>query len=251
VLKILCIIPARLKSTRLPEKPLLLIQNKPMIQWVYEAALSCQDIHKIIVATDAQEIADVIEHIGGHVEMTPTNLKTGSDRVAYVSKKFPEYDIVINLQGDEPFVTPHMLSALVAPYLNGEDIPMTTLAAPLDFDTDYSDPNTVKVIYDKNYDAIYFSRSAIPFFRGNNNTANLKMPLAMHLGLYAYQSKFLHEYTQFSQTPLESVELLEQLRAIENGYKIRVCLTDKRIIEVNTQEDLEKARQYCLEYKLT
>lgn len=242
--KILCVIPARLQSTRLQRKALALIQNKPMIQWTYEAASACADFHKVIVATDSDEIAHVIQNIHGHVEMTSSDIKTGSDRVAFVSKKFPEYDVVVNLQGDEPFVTADMLSALVAPFLHKQDVQMTTLAAPFEYDLDYTDPDTVKVIYDCNYDAIYFSRSPIPFLR-DKTIKPTDLPIAMHLGLYAYKSDFLAKYTTLAQTRLECAELLEQLRVLEHGYKIRVCFTDKRVLEINTPQDLEKAqRQY-------
>lgn len=241
--KILCVIPARLQSTRLKRKALALIQDKPMVQWTYEAASACKDFHKVIVATDSDEIAQVIKNANGHVELTSSDIKTGSDRVAYVSSKFPEYDVVVNLQGDEPFVTPDMLSALVAPFLNHQQVRMTTLAAPFQYDLDYHDPDTVKVIYDLNHDAIYFSRSAIPFLRDKEIELD-KLPIAMHLGLYAYTSEFLSTYTKLPQTMLERAELLEQLRVLEHGYKIRVCFTDKRVLEINTPQDLEKAQNY-------
>ncbi len=256
--KILCVIPARLNSTRLPQKPLLKIKNKPMVQLTYEAACSCKDMHKVIVATDAQEIADIITNLGGHAEMTPSDLKTGSDRVAYVAQKFPDYDVVVNLQGDEPFMTAEMLSTLVKPFIDGEDIPMSTLAGPIDFEADYSNPNIVKVLFDQNFNAIYFSRASLPFFRDTRLKTNLvsekeqnkntsapssfsSLPLAAHFGLYAYKRSFLLKYTKFPQTPLEQTEMLEQLRVIENGYKIKVCLTNKRTLEINTPEDLQKA----------
>lgn len=241
--KILCVIPARLQSTRLPRKALALIQDKPMIQWTYEAASTCQDMHKVIVATDSDEIARVIEHINGHVEMTPSDIKTGSDRVAFVAQKYPEYDVVVNLQGDEPFVTNDMLSSLVGPFLQKQNVQMTTLAAPLNYDVDYQDPDTVKVIYDHNHDALYFSRSPIPFLR-DKAVKPSDLPIGMHLGLYAYTSEFLSKYTKLSQTMLECAELLEQLRVLEHGYKIRVCFTDKRVLEINTPQDLQKALDY-------
>lgn len=214
-----------------------------MVQWVYEAAASCPVFSKVIVATDAQEIADVIHGVGGAVEMTPAELQTGSDRVAYVSKKYPEYDVVVNLQGDEPFVTSDMLVTLVKPYLQGESLPMSTLACPLDFEKEYNDPNTVKVIVDQKQNALYFSRSAIPYFRVQARN----LPVWMHLGMYAYSREFLLSYTEMAQTPLEQVELLEQLRALENGYPIRVCYTDQRILEINTPEELALAQKLVLE----
>ena len=243
---ILCVIPSRLNSTRLPRKPLVLIGDKPMIQWVFEAAMKCTAFAKVIVATDAQEIADVILKLGGQVEMTPSDLPTGTDRVAFVAKKYPEYDVVVNLQGDEPFIKPEMLVSLVEPYLNGLNPQMATLACLIHLEAEYSDPNTVKVIYNKLNQAIYFSRSSIPFFR--QNIANA--PVLMHLGLYAFTKEFLLTFTQMEQTPLEKAELLEQLRAVENGIPIYVSQTPHRIIEVNYPEDLEIARKYVAENKL-
>lgn len=239
--KILCVIPSRLHSTRLPQKPLALIGNKPMVQWVYEAAARCAVLSKVIVATDAQEIADVIHRVGGHVEMTPPELETGSDRVAYVASKYPEYPVVINLQGDEPFVKPEMIVSLVQPYLDGETIPMSTLACPLDFEKEYQDPNTVKVLINTQGNAIYFSRSGIPFFRQRIENA----PVFMHLGMYAYSRDFLLRYTKMEQTLLEKAESLEQLRALEHGTPIRVCTTPHRILEVNTPEELDLARKFA------
>ncbi|MES2614695.1 MAG: 3-deoxy-manno-octulosonate cytidylyltransferase [Bdellovibrionota bacterium] len=244
--KILCVIPSRLNSTRLPRKPLVLIGNKPMIQWVYEAACQCVAFSKVIVATDSEEIEEVIKKLGGHVEMTPSELPTGTDRVACIAKKYPEYDVVVNLQGDEPFIKPEMLVSLVSPYLNGINPAMATLACPLNLEKEYNDPNTVKVIYNKLNHAIYFSRSPIPYFRQQNIE---NVPILMHLGLYAFTRKFLLEYTQMEQTPLEKSELLEQLRAVENGVSIYVSQTPHRIIEINYPEDLENARKYVEELK--
>lgn len=239
--KILCVIPSRLNSTRLPRKPLVLIGNKPMIQWVYEAAIQCSAFAKVIVATDSIEIASIIEKIGGHVEMTPSELPTGTDRVAFVARKHSEYDVIVNLQGDEPFIKADMLMSLVEPYLNGLNPKMATLACPINQENEYNDPNTVKVLYNKLNYAIYFSRSPIPFFR-QQDIPNI--PMLMHLGLYAFTREFLLEFTKMEQTPLEKTELLEQLRAVENGVSIYVSQTPHRIIEINYPEDLEAARKY-------
>lgn len=238
--RILCVIPARLHSTRLPRKPLVQIGDKPLIQWTYEAAKKSDLFDDVIVATDAVEIQSLIAGLGGHVAMTPPELPTGTDRVAYVAEQHPQADVIVNLQGDEPFVKPDMLAALVAPYQAGS-VPMATLACPLQFETEYADPNTVKVIYNKNHQALYFSRAPIPFFRQKHDN----VPVAMHLGLYAFTRSFLLEFTKMEQTPLEQIELLEQLRALENGIPIHVSLTPHRIIEVNYPEDLEKARRYA------
>lgn len=247
--KILCVIPSRIGSTRLPRKPLLQIKGKPMVQWVYENATACQIITKVIVATDSTEIAKVIEDINGDVVMTDPNLPTGTDRVAKVAENYPDMDVVINLQGDEPFIKPSMLEELVAPYLNlnGQQPNMTTLAYPFEERTkiaDYNNPGIVKVITDIYNNAIYFSRSPIPYFRENKN---INIPVYHHLGLYAFKRKFLLAYTQLPHTPLELTESLEQLRVIEHGFKIKVCLTDikNKTIEINTEEEYKMAIQYC------
>ena len=241
-MKILCVIPSRIGSTRLPRKPLLPIAGKPMIQWVYENAQKCAAITKVVVATDSEEIAAVIRNCGGEVVMTSTDLKTGSDRVAVVAKQFADMDIIINLQGDEPFIKPEMLEELVAPYLNGETPAMTTLANQLDMEKEYPDPRYVKVITALNGNALYFSRSPIPFFRQN---PAVSMPTYHHIGLYAFQRDFLLNYTNLPQTPLEQAESLEQLRALEHGYTIRVCITKEKTIEINDAEDYQEAQKFA------
>lgn len=237
--KILCVIPSRMASTRIARKPLLPIQGKPMVQWVYENASRCKVLSKVVVATDDQEIAAVIKKIGGTIVMTDPNIQTGSDRAAAVAENFPDMDIVINLQGDEPFIKPVMLEQLVSPWLAGENPEMSTLAYPLDMKTKYKEPGSVKVITDLAGNAIYFSRAPIPYFR-TEHTA----PVYNHMGLYAFRRDFLLRYTKMPQTPLELTESLEQLRVIEHGYKIRVCLTEHRTLEINTPEEYEQAQQF-------
>ncbi|MCD6047854.1 MAG: kdsB [Gammaproteobacteria bacterium] len=241
-MKILCVIPSRIRSTRLPRKPLLLIHGKPMVQWVYERAKRCEILSDVIVATDSDEIAAVINNINGKIMMTDPDLQTGSDRVAAVAKAYSDVDVVINLQGDEPFIRPQMLKQLVTPYLEGETPEMTTLAYPLDMEKDYPSPNIVKVITDINSNAIYFSRSPIPYFRTEQQA-----PVYHHMGLYAYRRDFLLHYTSLPQTPLEKAESLEQLRAMEHGYKIRVCLTEHKTFEINTPEEYEQAENFHYE----
>lgn len=238
-MQIICVIPSRLRSTRLARKPLLPIQGKPMIQWVYENAKRCKVLSDVVVATDHEEIADAIKKIGGKYVMTDPDLPTGSDRVAAVTNHFPNADVIINLQGDEPFIKPHMLEQLVSPYLNGEMPDMTTLAYPLDMTTAYETPGAVKVITDKQGNALYFSRAPIPYFRIEGAA-----PVYHHMGLYAFRREFLLQYTLLPQTPLEKVESLEQLRALEHGFKIRVCLTENKTLEINTQEEYERAQHF-------
>lgn len=238
-MKVLCVIPSRIGSTRAPRKPLLPIQGKPMVQWVYENASRSKVLSKVIVATDSEEIAAVIEAINGEVVMTDPELPTGTDRVAFVAAQFPEMDIVINLQGDEPFIKPRMLEQLISPYLAGEFPEMTTLAYPLDKESNFHNPGAVKVITDLQGNALYFSRSPIPHFR-----QVLEAPVYHHMGLYAFRRDFLMLYPTLKQTPLEQVESLEQLRVLEHGYKIRVCLTQDRTLDVNTPEEYALAQQF-------
>ena len=237
-MKILCVIPSRIGSTRLARKPLLPIQGKPMIQWTYENAQRCEILTDLIVATDSHEIADVITRIGGKVEMTDPAIQTGSERAAAIAERYPEMDVIINLQGDEPFIRPSMLKQLVSPYLNGEMPEMTTLAYPLD-PAKFYEPGAVKVIRDIHENAIYFSRAPIPYFR-----TEVKVPVFHHIGLYAFRRDFLMLYKTLPQTPLDKAESLEQLRVLEHGYKIRVCLTEERTLEINTPEEYEQAQHY-------
>lgn len=237
-MKILCVIPSRIGSTRLPRKPLLPIQGKPMIQWTYENAVRCPLLTDVIVATDSQEIADVITRIGGKVAMTDPNLPTGSERVAAVAEQYPDMDVIINLQGDEPFIKPRMLEELVSPYLAGEMPEMTTLAYPLEKDK-YNSPDSVKVITDIHMNALYFSRSPIPYYRSQQSA-----PVYNHMGLYAFSRDFLLLYKTLPQTPLEKTECLEQLRVLEHGHKIRVCLTQEKTLEINTPQEYEQAQQF-------
>lgn len=238
-MKILCIIPSRIQSTRLPRKPLLPIQGKPMIQWTYENAKRSDFLTDVIVATDSEEIAEIVTKIGGKAELTDPNLPTGSERVAIVARQYSDADVVINLQGDEPFIKPSMLKQLVSPYLAGETPEMTTLAFPLDHKNKYHQPGAVKVITNIHQQAIYFSRAPIPYFRVATET-----PVYHHMGVYAFRYDFLMLYPTLPQTALEKAECLEQLRVIEHGYKIRVCLTEERTLEVNTPEEYEEAQRF-------
>lgn len=240
-MKILCVIPSRIHSTRLPRKPLLPIQGKPMVQWTYENAAKCKILTHLVVATDSHEIAAVIEGIGGQAILTDPDIPTGSERAAAVALQFPDVDVVINLQGDEPFIKPIMLEQLVAPYLAGDMPEMTTLAYPLE-QAKYHSPGAVKVITDLAHNAIYFSRAPIPYYRTQSPA-----PVHNHMGLYAFRRDFLLHYATLAQTPLEKVEALEQLRVLEHGFKIRVCLTTEKTLEINTPEEYELAQTFHYE----
>lgn len=236
-MNILAVIPARYDSIRFPGKPLAMIGDRPMVQRVYEAAKRCPDFTKVVVATDSELVADCVEQFGGEVEMTRSDHATGTDRVAEVAQRYPEMRVIVNVQGDQPFVTGQMLTQLVSPYLKGEFPAMTTLACPLDMATSYQDPNSVKVLCDRKNHALYFSRAPIPYFRNSGDA-----PVFQHLGLYAFERDFLSKYAQLSPTLLERCEGLEQLRVLEHGFAIRVCLTEKAVLEINTPEDLVKAQ---------
>jgi 3-deoxy-manno-octulosonate cytidylyltransferase (CMP-KDO synthetase) len=188
-MKILAVIPARYNSQRLAGKVLASIGNKPMVQWVYEAAINSRVFCKVVVATDSELVAERVKSFGGEVELTSPDHATGTDRVAEVASRYPEFSIVVNVQGDQPFVTSQMLSELVNPYLAGELPEMTTLACPLNHETGYHDPNVVKVLCGQKQQALYFSRSPIPFYRNP-----IQVPVFHHLGLYAFRQDFLDIY---------------------------------------------------------
>ena len=209
-----------------------------MVQRVYEAAKSCPAFSRVIVATESEKIADCVRGFNGEVELTADTHETGTDRIAEVAARHPEYEVVVNVQGDQPFVKAEMLSQLVAPYVESQALPeMTTLACPLDIEKDLDNPNVAKVICDRHFNALYFSRSPIPYFR-----QKLTAPVYHHLGLYAFRADFLATYTQLEATPLEQCESLEQLRVLEHGHRIHVCQTETAIIEINTPEDLIAAQ---------
>ncbi len=235
--KLLAVIPARFASQRFPGKPLALVGGVPMVVRVYRATVESGVFGKTVVATDDQRIADVVADAGGPVEMTRSDHATGTDRVAQVAARYPEYDIVANVQGDQPFVHRGLLEALVAPYLRGERPEMTTIGCPLP-EGGADDPNVVTVITGVDGRALYFSRSPIPYPR-NPGWA----PAYHHLGLYAFRSDFLAKYAGLSPTPLEACEGLEQLRVLEHGYKIGVSLVDASVPEVNTPAELDAANQ--------
>ncbi len=238
-MKIIAIIPARLNSTRFPEKVLAKIGDRPMIQRVYDVGKSCEVFDEVVVATDSQRVMDCVQGFGGKAVMTSKEHKNGTERIAELTGKYSDCDIFVNLQGDQPFVKPEMLQLLVEPYLQGSLPEMATLACPLKDDTELDNPNTVKVLINQNQHAIYFSRSPIPYKR----QAVENLPVFHHLGLYAFTRQFLKIYPKLLPTPLEQSELLEQLRVLENGYKIFVGITNTFVPEVNTPEDLLLAHQ--------
>jgi len=238
------IIPARYASTRFPGKPLADLCGKPMIQWVCERSSLCEDVDRVIVATDDQRIAEAVSAFGGEVVLTRANHATGTDRLVEVALGLDD-ELIVNVQGDEPLIDPAMIHAAVAPLLADSSIPMGTLGAPLTSLAEFRNPNVVKVVTDHEGFAMYFSRAPIPYPRDFADDLERRWPelaVAKHVGLYVYRRSFLLDYPNLSATPLEGLECLEQLRALEHGYRIRVATTDLVGQGVDTPEDLERVR---------
>ncbi|AEC00853.1 3-deoxy-manno-octulosonate cytidylyltransferase [Selenomonas sputigena] len=231
-MRTLCVIPARYASTRLPGKPLADICGKPMICRVLERASRAQKPEKVIVATDDERIYDAVRAEGGEALMTRADHPTGTDRLAEVAEAYPEVDLIVNVQGDEPLIEPSVIDELIAPFEMDENLPMATVMVRMDDAAEQLNPNNVKVIVDKLGYALYFSRSLVPYPRAAAG------PVYKHIGIYAYRRDFLLRYARLEPTPLERAESLEQLRALENGYGIRVLETDCRFVGVDTPEDL-------------
>ena len=251
--KVVAIIPARYASTRLPGKPILDIGGKPMVVRVAERARQVSSINRIIIATDDQRIFDAVAAAGEEVMMTSPDHQTGTDRLAEVAAKL-DAEIIVNVQGDEPLIEPATIEAAIAPLLADNSIVMSTTSEPIESDADLLNPNVVKVVTDPEGFALYFSRSPIPFPRsavqahGSIEAALAARPellsqYAKHTGMYVYRREFLLNYAKLPSTPLEQLELLEQLRALEHGYRIKVVKVAHRSIGVDTPEDLERVRQ--------
>ena len=231
-MRTLCVIPARYASTRLPGKPLADICGKPMICRVLERASRAQKPEKMIVATDDERIYDAVRAEGGEAILTRADHPTGTDRLAEVAEAYPEVDLIVNVQGDEPLIEPSVIDDLIAPFEMDENLPMATVMVRMEGAAEQLNPNNVKVVVDKLGYALYFSRSLVPYPRAAAG------PVYKHIGIYAYRRDFLLRYARLEPTPLEKAESLEQLRALENGYGIRVLETDCRFVGVDTPEDL-------------
>jgi len=235
---VLGVIPVRYNSSRLPGKPFIPIQGKPLIQRVYERASQSKLLDKLLVATDDQRIKKMVKDFEGEVVLTSQKPKTGTDRVAEAVKG-SNYNIVLNIQGDEPFLNPKMLDQLIGFMQKNKDVQMGTLAKKVKDKDFFENPDRVKVVRDKKGDAIYFSRFPIPFQRKDNKSGKGKIEHYEHIGIYAFRKGFLSKYAQLKQTPLEKSESLEQLRALENGYKIKVLLTKYGSKSINSYLDLK------------
>lgn len=243
-MKFLGVIPARYASTRLEGKPLKDICGHSMIEWVYKRALK-SDLNDVVVATDDIRIFEEVERFGGKAILTDKNHENGTSRIAEVCKHYTDYDIIINIQGDEPLIEKDMINSIINSFKNNNTLVMSTLKHKLTSMEDIENPNYVKVVTDKNGFALYFSRSPIPYPRNLNKDIYYK-----HVGIYGYRREFVIEYANMHSTILENSESLEQLRALENGYKIKVEETPYKIIGVDTAEELEKVRDYIKKYNI-
>jgi len=235
------IIPSRYASTRLPGKPLLDIAGKPMIQRVYEAAARAKLVDRVVVATDDLRIVEAVTRFGGLAELTSPRHRSGTDRVAEVADHLP-CDIVVNLQGDEPLMDPGLIDRVVSAVRDDPDIYMASAKTPIRRAEDRANPNIVKVVTDCSGFALYFSRSPIPCPFGGGE-ANANNPGFRHIGIYVYRKDFLMRLVTLAPSPLEGQERLEQLRVLENGYRIKLVTTDYDAPGVDTPEDLEKVRK--------
>lgn len=234
----LCVIPARYASTRLPGKPLADIAGKPMIVRVYEQASKAKRLSGVIAAVDDEQVYEAVVSHGGRAMMTAKNHPTGTDRLAEVAAAHPEAELIINVQGDEPLIEPDLIDALAAAFDEDEELQMATVKSPMTDGDEMKNPNNVKVVTDKNGYALYFSRSLLPYPREDTGVTVYK-----HIGIYAYKRDFLLRYAKMEPTALERTESLEQLRALENGYKIKVIETDFRFVGVDTPEDLAEVNR--------
>jgi len=251
--KISAVIPARYGSTRFEGKPLADILGKPMIQYVYEGVRQSRLIDEVIVATDDQRILEAVRSFGGKAVITSPTHFTGTDRVAEVARKLKS-EIIVNVQGDEPLISGSFIDKAIRPLVANDHLQMSTLMTRIEEVRDWLNPHIVKVVVDQKNLALYFSRSPIPFPRDlqigrlESNPFGTNRPLPKrvfkHIGVYVFRRKFLLHFTKMKPTPLEKLEKLEQLRALENGYPIKVTPVDYKPLSVDTPEDLQKVITY-------
>lgn len=242
MLRVVGMIPSRWASSRFPGKPLAEIKGKSMIRRVYEQCLEAHSLDEVYVATDDRRIVAEVDSFGGKALLTAADHFSGTDRLCEAAARVSA-DIIVNVQGDQPFVEPAMIDEAVYPLLEDPDLPMATLMQKITDQRDYDNPNVVKVVVDRESNALYFSRSRIPFARSGE-----PIDLYEHIGLYVYRKQFLSLIAGLPPTRLEKAEVLEQLRVIENGYRIKVVETGKQSSElsgfsVDTPEDLERINE--------
>ncbi|MEZ5043842.1 MAG: 3-deoxy-manno-octulosonate cytidylyltransferase [Saprospiraceae bacterium] len=240
-MKVIGIIPARYASSRFPGKPLVDIQGKSMIARVYGRCQEALLLHQVIVATDDERIFAHVQAFGGSVMMTSDLHQSGTDRCAEVAKAFPEADLVVNIQGDEPFIHPGQIDQLIRLFDGEKSVDMATLAKKIESEEALFDPNTVKVVFNEIGEALYFSRSTIPFLRNfSKDQWLMRHDFYKHIGIYAFRKEVLLACAKLPQGRLEKMESLEQLRWLEAGYRIKVGLTQVETIGIDTPDDLRK-----------
>ncbi|OFW14543.1 MAG: 3-deoxy-manno-octulosonate cytidylyltransferase [Acidobacteria bacterium RIFCSPLOWO2_02_FULL_67_21] len=235
---VVAVIPARYHSTRFPGKALADIAGRPMVEHVYRRAAAARGVDAVVVATDDPRIAAAVERFGGIARMTRASHRSGLDRVAEVAADL-DCPLVVNVQGDEPLVEPDMIAEVVAALAGDPAVEMSTVCRRIAEPSEYTDPNVVKVVADRDGNALYFSRAPIPFERGG-----AAAPAYKHIGLYAYRRPFLLRLAALPQSPLEQAEALEQLRVLEHGFRIRTVVTQHDSIGVDTPQDLERVRRH-------
>ncbi|MFQ5480986.1 MAG: 3-deoxy-manno-octulosonate cytidylyltransferase [Thermodesulfobacteriota bacterium] len=240
-MKVAAFIPARYASTRLPGKPLADIHGKTLVQRVYERARACELIDTITVATDDERIFNAVKAFGGEVVMTSASHCSGADRIAEAVALDLEADIIVNIQGDEPLISPKAVDETIRPLLNEPGVDVCTLKTAITTEEEFLDPHAVKVVTDSRGRALYFSRSPIPY--SALPFSERKIPPFKHIGLYVYRRDFILNFTGLPHSPLEDSESLEQLRAIEHGHVIEVVETEYNPVSVDTPEDLESVRK--------
>jgi len=234
------IIPARYQSKRFPGKPLALLGGTPLIAIVYNAVLESRLIDDVYVATDDPRIESAVKQHGGKVIITASDHPTGSDRVAEAARRVPEAGVIVNIQGDEPFISGEIVDKVISELYDGDAV-MSTACAPITDPRAADDPNIVKVVLDNCGNALYFSRSRIPYTRKEGESA---ARLYRHIGIYGFKKDFLLDYSNLKRTPLEMAEGLEQLRALEHGYKIKTAIVEWDFPGIDTREDLIRAEAF-------
>ncbi|HOW56846.1 MAG TPA: 3-deoxy-manno-octulosonate cytidylyltransferase [Smithellaceae bacterium] len=241
---VVCIIPSRYESSRFPGKPLADLCGKPMIQHVYERVSHAKAIPYVAVATDDERIFDAVKKFGGNAIMTAATHRSGTDRIAEAVRtlNLPPEAIVVNIQGDQPIFEPAQVDEVIAPLLANPSINMSTLIYKIILAEEITHPHAVKTVFDHEEFAIYFSRATIPYVRSKNMTADYYK----HHGIYAYRRDFLDIFTKLPEGKLEKLEALEQLRALEYGYKIKIVITKHDSVEVDNEQELERVRQILL-----
>lgn len=240
------IIPARFASSRLMGKPLANIGGKPMIQHTYNSAKKSKLLDKVVIAVDDDKVYQVVKSFGAEVFMTPKECASGSDRIAIVTEQLPDAQIIVNIQGDEPFIKGKMIDQAIEPLLFDKKVNLSTLARRITDVEELKSPSVVKVVFDYHNFAMYFSRSPIPFVRdARTNLERVQSAeIFKHIGLYVYRRESLLKFTTLRPTDLEQIEKLEQLRFLEHGFNMKIVVTEYDSLSVDTPRDLEVARRY-------